>query len=90
MTEDYFLFTFDDTHDAIASQALLEDLGPVVMPTLRSISASCGISLRLPPDRAESARLRMEASPAVWQLWQVTGGACALRAERRPAWPSIN
>lgn len=72
MTEEAFLFTFESTHDAMACQALLENLAPVIMPTPRAIRASCGMSLRFTPETIDLARVRMSAAPGPWQLWRVT------------------
>lgn len=72
--ERYFLFAFDSPHAAIASQRLLASLGAVMMPTLRSITASCGMSLRLRDDRVDKAREIMRASaidPALYRLYRV-------------------
>lgn len=72
--ERYFLFAFDSPHAAIASQRLLASLGAVVMPTLRSITASCGMSLRLREDRVDKAKEIMRASsidPALYRLYRV-------------------
>ena len=46
--ESYYMLSFQSTHSAMAAQALLrERLRVCVMPTLRQVSASCGISLRM-------------------------------------------
>lgn len=46
--EEYYLITFSSTHSAISSQKYLEKIIKVViMPTLREISNSCGISIRV-------------------------------------------
>ena len=59
----YFLFVFPNTHSAIAAQKHLE--GKVrfsVMPTLREISNSCGISLRIKePDFKTSKNILEQA-----------------------------
>lgn len=48
MERSYYLLTFESTHAAMAAeQALLPRLPVRVMPTLRQITASCGISLRV-------------------------------------------
>lgn len=45
---EYYLITFSSTHAAIAAQKYLEGkLVFHVMPTLREISGSCGISLKI-------------------------------------------
>ena len=70
----YWLFTFDSPHAAIAAQRLLPDCGAVVMPTLRSISASCGMSIRIEDGMIDEAKRRMKASsldPAIYRLYRV-------------------
>ena len=72
--ERYFLFAFDSPHAAISAQRLLDCCGAVVMPTLRSITASCGMSLRLREDRVKKAQEIMRASaidPALYRLYLV-------------------
>jgi hypothetical protein len=58
---------FGSTHDALAAEAVLRDMGvPVVpVPAPRQLGSLCGIALRVPPadaDRAEN--LLVEASMA--------------------------
>ena len=44
----YQLLAFDSTHAAMAAERALKTRLPVtVMPTLRQITAACGISLRI-------------------------------------------
>lgn len=44
----YYLITFANTHTAISVQNFLRGKVPfIVMPTLREISNSCGISLKV-------------------------------------------
>ena len=72
--EGYWLFAFDSPHAAIAAQRLLATCGAVVMPTLRSITASCGMSLRLKNETIEEAKQIMCASsidPALYRLYRV-------------------
>ena len=72
--ERYFLFAFDSPHAAISAQRLLDSCGAVVMPTLRSITASCGMSLRLRTDRIKKAQEIMRASaidPSLYRLYLV-------------------
>ncbi|MPM89836.1 hypothetical protein SDC9_136951 [bioreactor metagenome] len=75
MTEQaYWLFAFDSPHAAIAAQKLLATCGAVVMPTLRCITASCGMSLRLTDARIEEAKQIMRDSvidPALYRLYRV-------------------
>lgn len=74
MNSAYWLFAFDSPHAAIAAQRLLSDCGAVVMPTLRSITASCGMSIRIEDGQIDEARARMKASsidPAIYRLFRV-------------------
>jgi hypothetical protein len=74
MEQDYWLFAFDSPHAAIAAQKLLSGLGAVVMPTLRCITASCGMSLRITDACVEEARQIMRGSaidPALYRLYRV-------------------
>ena len=75
MTEQsYWLFAFDSPHAAIAAQKLLAGCGAVVMPTLRSITASCGMSLRLTDEAIDEAKGILSAStidPALYRLYRV-------------------
>jgi len=70
----YWLFAFDSPHAAISAQRLLSGCGAVVMPTLRSITASCGMSLRLRDETIEKAKGILRASgidPALYRLYRV-------------------
>ena len=72
--EHYWLFAFDSPHAAISAQRLLSGCGAVVMPTLRSITASCGMSLRLRDESIEKAKEIMKASsiePALYRLYRI-------------------
>ncbi len=72
--EGYWLFAFDSPHAAIQAQRLLSSCGAVVMPTLRSITASCGMSLRLRDESIEEAKLILRGSsidPALYRLYRV-------------------
>ena len=72
--ERYWLFAFDSPHAAISAQRLLSGCGAVVMPTLRSITASCGMSLRLRDTAIEEAKTILRASaidPALYRLYRV-------------------
>lgn len=53
--EEYYLYTFESTHAAIATDKLLKPVGSVVMPVPRFISSSCGISVRIEVNRHEEA-----------------------------------
>ncbi|MEA5048057.1 MAG: DUF3343 domain-containing protein [Eubacteriales bacterium] len=72
--EDYWLFAFDSPHAAIAAQRLLANCGAAVMPTLRSITASCGMSLRLPEaliERAKAVLADSAIDSALYRLYRV-------------------
>ena len=74
MEQAYWLFAFDSPHAAIAAQKLLAGCGAVVMPTLRCITASCGMSLRLTDARVEEAKQIMRGSaidPSLYRLYRV-------------------
>ena len=72
MRQVYILLAFDSTHTALRSEELLAGLDVRMMPTLREISASCGISLRLPPGRrAEAERRLQQAGLSGWGSYQV-------------------
>ena len=53
--EEYYLYTFESTHAAIATDKLLKPVGSIVMPVPRFISSSCGISVRIAVDKHEEA-----------------------------------
>ncbi len=72
MNDLYYLAVFDSTNQAIVAQKLLSDLDVVVMPTLREISASCGMALRIKPERSQAAAERLKQSAVTdWRLYRV-------------------
>lgn len=86
MTEQaYWLFAFDSPHAAIAAQKLLLPCGAAVMPTLRSITASCGMSVRLSEQQIERAKAMMLASsidPSLYQLYYVEQAGAETRCTK--------
>ena len=52
---EYYLLTFESTHAAISTEKLLKPAEVTIMPVPRFISASCGISVRIRPDKKEDA-----------------------------------
>ena len=75
--EEYYLFTFESTHAAIATEKLLKPAGGVVMPVPRFISSSCGISIRINPENHEQAQnLVRESSIDDYNYYHVTDGKC--------------
>ena len=53
--DEYYLLTFESTHAAISTEKLLKPAEVTIMPVPRFISASCGISVRIRPDKREEA-----------------------------------
>lgn len=58
--ESYGLITFESPHAAIAAQKVLKEFDFIVMPTLRVITASCGISLKMDINQVEEAENLLE------------------------------
>ena len=71
MDQAYWLFAFDSPHAAIAAQKLLAGCGAVVMPTLRCITANCGMSLRLTDEAIEDAKRMMQGSAIDLKLYKL-------------------
>ena len=53
--DEYYLLTFESTHAAISTEKMLKPAEVTIMPVPRFISASCGISVRIRPDKKEEA-----------------------------------
>ena len=53
--EEYYLLTFESTHAAIATEKLLKPVDIIVMPVPRFVSSSCGISIRINPEKRDDA-----------------------------------
>ena len=62
---DYYLMTFESTHAAISTEKLLKPAEVRVMPVPRFISASCGIALRIRPDKRDEAESLFKESSAL-------------------------
>ena len=73
MTEEYYLYTFESTHGAIATEKLLKALGCTVMPVPRHISTSCGISVRVAVDKFGSSK---EIFPSVAPICHLMNTMC--------------
>ena len=73
--EEYYLYTFESTHGAIAADQLLQgSMRAVIMPVLREINASCGISVRVPAEDYEKSRQIMEdGMPGEFSLYHIDG-----------------
>lgn len=79
--KEYYLFTFESTHSAIKAQKLLSGLNAVTMPTLREISASCGISLKVLPEQIAAAKTCMEEQGEGWSLYHIFQSGKEIRCE---------
>ena len=75
MEENYIMISFENTHSAMQAEKLLsQTLNVATMPTLRSVTQSCGISLRLAAEDYGQARIKMAASgiaPALYAIYLV-------------------
>jgi len=60
----FTLFGFLSTHDALAAEALLKDMGVdvVPVPAPKSLGQLCGIALRVRPEESERASDLLEAA----------------------------
>ena len=78
MREDYQLLAFESTHAAMAAERALKTRLPVtVMPTLRQITAACGISLRVENRDGPALDRALEdglVPPGVFRRYRVEGG----------------
>lgn len=64
----FIVLAFDSTHDALAAESLLKDLGvPVTpVPAPAEIGAKCGIALRFEPGDAERAKTFLTRAELLW------------------------
>lgn len=69
---------FDSTHFAVAAEKYIAPhIAVEVMPTLRKITASCGISLRIEEKDIEKLKILIAESKSLAEnstLYHVTGG----------------
>ncbi|MBC3797587.1 DUF3343 domain-containing protein [Acetobacterium tundrae] len=72
----YFVITFANTHSAITTQSHLETCANIsIMPTLREISAGCGISIRFSPEELKPVMACLESwslAPEMFQIYEIT------------------
>lgn len=60
----YCIIAFNNTHGAITTQKYLQEQVKItIMPTLRQISAACGISIRFDPEDLDIVTSLMENFP---------------------------
>lgn len=72
--KDYILFTFVSTSQALKAERVMKNYGAdfVMIPTLREISSSCGLSVKIAPDmRDEYRRVLQENNVTVEEIYQV-------------------
>ena len=69
--QDFCLIAFANSHTASCARRALEEAGlpAYMMPTPREICASCGLSLRFPPEEYPQARQVMENEPLPEQCY---------------------
>lgn len=79
--DEYYLLTFESTHAAISTEKLLKPVEVTIMPVPRFISASCGISVRIRPDRKDEAeaifRESSKLTPDDYAYYHVVRGGSA-------------
>ena len=77
--DEYYLLTFESTHAAISTEKLLKPAEVTIMPVPRFISASCGISVRIRPDkRGEAEQIFRDSShltPEDYAYYHIVRGA---------------
>lgn len=75
----YYVLTFANTHSAILTESHLKSFARVsMMPTLREISAGCGISLRFDAKELPSVSKGMttlDLDPNMFTLYEISEGA---------------
>ncbi|MBC3804658.1 DUF3343 domain-containing protein [Acetobacterium fimetarium] len=72
----YYVITFANTHSAISTQSHLETCAKItIMPTLREISAGCGISIRFAPEELDHVLAGLKTwnlAAEMYQLYEIT------------------
>ena len=77
--DEYYLLAFNSTHAAVSAEKLLSaQLEVTVMPTLRKITASCGISLRREDKDFEKLKAILSANTLDCALYRVLNGEPSL------------
>lgn len=85
MRDTYYVIAFGNTHVAIKVQKALNEKGFRIdmMPTLREITAGCGLSVRFTPENLESIKravTEMSVEPTLYQYYKVDAdmGKCSV------------
>ncbi len=77
--DEYYLLAFNSTHAAVSAEKLLSaQLEVTIMPTLRKITASCGISLRIEDKDFEKLKAILSANTLDCALYRVLNGEPSL------------
>ena len=77
--DEYYLLAFNSTHAAGSAEKLLSaQLEVTIMPTLRKITASCGISLRIEDKDFEKLKAILSANTLDCSLYRVLNGEPSL------------
>lgn len=75
--QDFYVISFENTHSAMEAQKQLKGRYAItVIPTLREVSQSCGISVMLPEmsrEEAIAAAQSLEMEPEMYQLYYAQG-----------------
>ena len=73
--DEYYLLAFNSTHAAVSAEKLLSaQLEVTIMPTLRKITASCDISLRIEDKDFEKLKAIISANTLDCALYRVLNG----------------
>ena len=87
--EEYYLITFESTHAAISTEKLLKPAEVTIMPVPRFLSASCGISVRIRPDKSTHAeeifRSESRLGPEEYAYYHVRINKDTKEVDCRPA-----
>lgn len=68
----YYVITFANTHSAITTQSHLESVANVsIMPTLREISAGCGISIRFESEELDHVMAGLKTHGLDEQMYKI-------------------
>jgi len=68
----YYVITFANTHSAITTQSYLEKSARIsIMPTLREISAGCGISIRFLPEEKDNVMKGLKTGELDAKMYQI-------------------
>jgi len=73
--KEFCLFTFVSTSNALKAEGVLkkEQADFIVIPTLREISSSCGLSIKVRPDQVEAYKqLLVENNVAVEKIFHAS------------------